>query len=82
MAIKVYENKDLVRIRIKRQLYEQLEETAKRLGTTPDILVYNALLLTLKKLEGACMKQDRCCLLILIFTRSWLIDFLEVPQVL
>ena len=34
MAVKVYENKDLVRIRIKRQFYEQLEEKTKKLGTS------------------------------------------------
>jgi len=39
MAIKVYKNKDLVRIRIKRKFYERLEEEAKRLGTTPDVLM-------------------------------------------
>ena len=57
LTIKVYENKDLVRIRIKRKLYEQLEETAERLGTTPDVLIYNALLLTLKNLEGKARKE-------------------------
>ena len=46
--IKIHENKDLVRIKIERKFYRQLEETAKRLKTTPDKLIYNAILLILK----------------------------------
>jgi len=50
--IEVNENEDPVRIKIDRKFYKQLEKTAEKLGTTPDVLISNALLLTLKKLEG------------------------------
>ena len=46
--IKVHENKDLVRVEIRRQFYRQLEEAAKRLETTPDKLIHNAILLIIK----------------------------------
>jgi len=39
-----------VRIKIERKFYRQLEETTKRLKTTPDKLIYNAILLIIKSL--------------------------------
>jgi len=48
--IKIHENKDLMRIKIER-FYRQLEETAKRLKTTPEKLIYNAILLIIKSLN-------------------------------
>ena len=48
-AIKVYENTDLVRIKVKGKLYEQLVEEAKRLETTPEKLIYSAILLILER---------------------------------
>jgi hypothetical protein len=33
---------------LEKQFYRQLEEKAKKLGATPDKLVYNAILLILK----------------------------------
>jgi len=46
--IEVHENEDPVRIKVERRFYRQLEETAERLETTPDKLIYNAILLILK----------------------------------
>ena len=46
--IKIHENEDPVRIKIERKFYSQLEETARRLETTPDKLIYNAILLIIK----------------------------------
>lgn len=48
---KIHENEDLVRIKIERRFYKQLEEKAEMLETTPDKLIYNAILLILKSLE-------------------------------
>jgi rRNA pseudouridine-1189 N-methylase Emg1 (Nep1/Mra1 family) len=50
-AIKAYGNTNFVNIMLEKQFYQQLEETAQRLKTKPDILIYNALLLILKRLE-------------------------------
>ena len=49
LTIKTYANTDFVNIVMKKPLYEQVEEKAKRLETTPDKLIYNAILLMLKK---------------------------------
>jgi hypothetical protein len=49
--IKIHENEDLVRIKIDRKFYTKLERTAEKLGTTPEVLINNALLLILKRLE-------------------------------
>ena len=48
LTIKTYGNTDFVNIVVKKPLYEQLEEKAKRLETKPDVLIYNALLLMLR----------------------------------
>jgi predicted DNA-binding ribbon-helix-helix protein len=37
------EDTDLVRIQIENRFYKRLEETAERLKTTPDKLIYNAI---------------------------------------
>jgi len=49
LTIKTYANTDFVNIVVKKPLYEQVEEKAKRLETTPDKLIYNAILLMLTK---------------------------------
>lgn len=46
--IKIHENEDLVRIKIERRFYKQLEEKAETLEATPDKLIYNAILLLMK----------------------------------
>jgi hypothetical protein len=48
VAIKAYGNANFVNIMLEKQFYRQLEETAKRLETTPDKLVYNAIVLILE----------------------------------
>jgi len=50
-VIEVHENEDPVRVKIERKFYRQLEETSEKLGTTPDKLIYNAILLILKSLS-------------------------------
>jgi len=37
---------------LEKQFYKQLEETAKKLETTPDKLIYNAILLIIKSLTN------------------------------
>ena len=51
IAIKAYGNTSFVNIMLERQFYKQLEETAKRLKTTPDKLIYNAIRLIIKNLN-------------------------------
>jgi hypothetical protein len=51
VAIKAYGNTNFVNILLEKQFYKQLEEKAKRLETTPDKLIYNAILLILKNLS-------------------------------
>lgn len=46
-----YANTHFVNVMVEKPFYTRLEKTAEKLGTTPDVLVSNALLLTLKKLE-------------------------------
>lgn len=57
VMIKVYTNTNFVNVMLEKKFYKQLEEKAKKLGTTPDVLIYNALLLTLKKLEGKARRK-------------------------
>jgi hypothetical protein len=47
--IEIHENEDPVRIKIDRKFYAKLEKAAEELGTTPDVLINNALLLILKR---------------------------------
>jgi len=48
LTIKTYGNTNFVNIMLQKKFYRQLEETAKKLETTPDKLIYNAILLILK----------------------------------
>ena len=48
LSVKSYANTEFVNIMMKKILYEKLEEKAKKLETTPDKLIYNAILLILK----------------------------------
>jgi hypothetical protein len=48
VAIKAYGNTNFVNVMLEKQFYKQLEEKAERLETTPDKLIYNAILLILK----------------------------------
>jgi len=44
-------NTHFVSVTVEKPFYTRLEKTAEKLGTTPDVVISNALLLTLKKLE-------------------------------
>ena len=48
LTIRAYANTEFVNIVMEKPLYEKLEEKARKLETTPDKLIYNAILLILK----------------------------------
>ena len=48
LSIRTYANTEFVNIIMKKPLYEKVEEKAKELETTPDKLIYKAILLILK----------------------------------
>ena len=50
--IEIREMEDPVRVKIETKFYRQLEEAARRLKTTPDKLIYNAILLIIKSLTN------------------------------
>jgi len=52
LTIKTYGNTNFVNIMLQKKFYRQLEETAKKLETTPDKLIYNAILLIIKSLTN------------------------------
>lgn len=52
-----YANASFVNVLLERSVYTRLEEMADNLETTPDVIISNALLLMLKRLEGRAMKQ-------------------------
>ena len=43
VMIKVYTNTNFVNVMLEKKFYEQLEEKAKKLETTPDKLIYNGI---------------------------------------
>ena len=49
--MKKYANTHFVNVMVEKPFYAKLEKAAEKLGTTPDVLINNALLLTLKKLD-------------------------------
>ena len=51
LTVKKYANTHFVNVMVEKPFYTRLEKIAEKLGTTPDVLISNALLLTLKKLE-------------------------------
>ena len=52
LTIKTYRNTNFVNMILQKKFYRQLEETAKKLKTTPDKLIYNAILLIIKSLTN------------------------------
>jgi len=52
VTIKTYRNTNFVNIMLQKKFYRQLEETAQKLKTTPDKLIYNAILLIIKSLTN------------------------------
>jgi len=51
LTIQKYRNTNFVNVIIEQHFYNRLERLAKKMETTPDVIISNALLLTLKKLE-------------------------------
>jgi len=51
VTIKAYGNTNFVHVMLEKQFYKQLEETAKKLESTPGKLIYNAILLIIKSLK-------------------------------
>jgi len=51
LTIKNYTNTKFVNIVLEKRFYTKVEKIAEKLGTKPDIIINNTLLLTLKKLE-------------------------------
>jgi len=51
LTVQKYANTSFVNVVLMKPFYTQLERIAEKLGTTPDVLINNALLLILKKLE-------------------------------
>jgi len=52
LTIKKYANASFINVLLEKPIYARLEKTAERLGTTPDVILSNAILLALKRLEG------------------------------
>ena len=51
LTVRKYANTHFVNVMVERFFYIKLEKAAKKVGTTPEALINNALLLILKKLE-------------------------------
>jgi len=51
LTVKNYANTKFVNIVLEKRFYTKVEKIAEKLGTKPDIIINNTLLLTLKKLE-------------------------------
>ncbi|MDH5266091.1 MAG: hypothetical protein OEW62_00280 [Candidatus Bathyarchaeota archaeon] len=52
LTVKIYANTKFVNIVLEKRFYTKVEKIAEKLGTKPDIIINNTLLLTLKKLEA------------------------------
>lgn len=51
LTVKKYANTHFVNVIVEKPFYTKLEKAAEKLGATPDVLINNALLLILKRLE-------------------------------
>jgi len=58
LTIKNYANTRFVNIILEKRFYMRVEKTAEKLGTKPDLIINNMLLLTMKKLEDMA-KQNQ-----------------------
>jgi hypothetical protein len=58
LTIKNYTNTKFVNIVLEKRFYTKVEKIAEKLGTKPDIIISNMLLLTMKKLESM-VKQNQ-----------------------
>jgi len=52
LTIKNYTNTEFVNTVLEKRFYMKVEKIAEELGTKPDIIINNMLLLTMKKLES------------------------------
>jgi len=60
LTIKNYANTKFVNIVLEKRFYTKVEKIAEKLGTKPDIIINNALLLTMKKLEDMAKHALAC----------------------
>jgi len=58
LTVKNYANTKFVNIVLEKRFYTKFEKIAEKLGTKTDIIINNALLLTLKKLEEIAKRAD------------------------
>jgi len=58
LAIKNYANTKFVNIVLEKRFYMKVEKIAEKLGTKPEIIINNALLLTMKKLEDMAKRNQ------------------------
>lgn len=58
LTIKNYANTEFINIILEKRFYMRIEKIAEKLGTKPDIIINNMLLLTMKKLEDMA-KQNQ-----------------------
>ncbi|MHA1712024.1 MAG: hypothetical protein ACTSUS_08215 [Candidatus Freyarchaeota archaeon] len=50
LTVKEYTNTHFVNVMVEKTFYTKLKKTAEKLGTSPEIIINNALLLTLKRI--------------------------------
>ena len=58
MTVKNYANTKFVNVVLEKRFYMRVEKIAEELGTKPDLIINNMLLLTMKKLENMA-KQNQ-----------------------
>lgn len=56
LTVQKYGNTSFVNVHLGRSVYTRLEEVAERVETTPDVLISNATLMMLRKLERTAAK--------------------------
>jgi hypothetical protein len=58
LAVQKYANTSFVNVFLEKPFYTQLGRMAEKLGTTPDVLINNALLLILKTLKEKVEREN------------------------
>jgi ParB-like chromosome segregation protein Spo0J len=61
LTVKNYTNTRFVNIIVEKPFYKRVEKIAEELGATPDTIINNALLATLKKLEDIAQNRTKRC---------------------
>jgi len=59
LEVREYANTHFVNVMVEKPFYMKLKEVSEKLGTTPDVLINNALLLIVKKLEEGGNKNEK-----------------------